>query len=467
MISRRNFIKSSLFAGAGTLLGSKPDILNAKTSDTSNVDIEDEIPVRKGKSVMGLRCKPLEVVRIGIIGLRRGGRAVERLSQIEGAEIVAICDLLPERVAASQAVLKKNGRKQAVGYTGEEDWRKICERDDIDLIYNATPWEFHVPIALYAMDHGKHAAIEVPAALTVKDCWALVDKSEETQLHCMMLENCCYDFFELATLNMARQGVFGEVIHGEGAYFHELRGEKFLHNYKQWRLNFSIYHTGNPYPTHGLGPVAQILGINQGDRMEYLSSLSTDQYGLHNWAKANLQDDERITASERYKLGDVNTTIIRTVKGKSILIQHDTTSPRPYSRIHMIQGTKGMAVKYPEEKIALEPKPHGFLDGMNQKALLDKYGHPLSKYLGEMARKVGGHGGMDYIMDWRLIFCLRNGYPLDQTVYDAAAWSSIVELSERSVLNRSTSVSIPDFTRGVWRDTRPWPVIDMENILHG
>lgn len=467
MIDRRHFLKSSLFAGLGTLLSSKMEMLSAKPVGKQDVNIEDIFPARKGKSVMGLRCKPLDIVRIGIIGLRRGGRAVERLSQIEGTEIVAICDLLPERVAASQAVIKKNGHKSAVAYTGEEDWRKICERDDIDLIYNATPWELHVPIALYAMDHGKHVAIEVPAALTVKDCWALVDKSEETQLHCMMLENCCYDFFELATLNMARQGLLGEIIHAEGAYFHELRAEKFLRNYKQWRLNFSIYHTGNPYPTHGLGPIAQILGINQGDRMEYLSSVSTDQYGLHNWAKANLKNDERITASERYKLGDVNTTIIRTTRGKSIMIQHDTTSPRPYSRIHLIQGTKGMAVKYPQQKIALEPKPHGFLGNDDHKAILDKYEHPLSKYLGEIARKVGGHGGMDYIMDWRLIYCLRNGYPLDQSVYDAAAWSSIVELSERSVLNRSASVAVPDFTRGAWVDTPPWPVIDMENVLYG
>lgn len=467
MIDRRHFLKSSLLAGAGTFLGGRVAVSDARTPEprvTCNGD--DDPPVRKGQSVMGLCCKPLDVVRIGIIGLRRGGRAVERLSQIEGAEIVAICDLLPERVAASQTVIKKNGRKPAAEYTGEEDWRKICERDDIDLIYNATPWELHVPVALYAMDHGKHAAIEVPAALTVKDCWALVDKSEETRLHCMMLENCCYDFFELATLNMARQGVFGEVIHAEGAYFHQLRAEKFLKNYKQWRLNFSIYHTGNPYPTHGLGPVAQIMGINQGDRMEYLSSVSTDQYGLHKWAKKNLENDERITASERYKLGDVNTTIIRTAKGKTIMIQHDTTSPRPYSRIHLVQGTEGMAVKYPEEKIAVGAK-HSFLGKEEQKSILDKYGHPLSRYLGDKARKVGGHGGMDYIMDWRLIYCLRNGFPLDQTVYDAAAWSSLVELSERSVLNRSASVSVPDFTRGAWRDAQPWPVIDMDQVLHG
>ena len=448
MIDRRHFLKSSLFVGASVCLGNKTETVKAKTLGKSDICGYNEPPFRKGQSVMGLRCKPLSVVRIGIIGLRRGGRAVERLSQIEGTEIVAICDLLPERVAASQAVIKKNGRKPAVEYTGEEDWRKICERDDIDLIYNATPWELHVPIALYAMDHGKHVAIEVPAALTIKDCWALVDKAEETQLHCMMLENCCYDFFELTTLNMARQGVFGEIVHAEGAYFHELRAEKFLRNYKQWRLNFSIYHTGNPYPTHGLGPIAQILGINQGDRMVYLSSVSTNQLGLHNWAVKNLQNDERITTSERYKLGDVNTTIIRTARGKSIMIQHDTTSPRPYSRIHLLQGTKGMAVKYPEQRIALEPNPHRYLKREEQEAILNKYAHPLSKYLEKKARQVGGHGGMDYIMDWRLIYCLRNGYPLDQSVYDAAAWSSIVELSERSVLNQSNAVLIPDFTRG-------------------
>jgi predicted dehydrogenase len=317
------------------------------------------------------------------------------------------------------------------------------------------------------MDHGKHVAIEVPAALTIKDCWALVDKAEEKQLHCMMLENCCYDFFELATLNMARKGVLGEIIHTEGAYIHDLRQEKFDGYYKHWRLEYSKYHTGNPYPTHGLGPIAQILGINQGDRMEYLSSVSTNQYGLALYAKDKLKNDERITQSERYMLGDMNTTIIRTSKGKSIMIQHDTTSPRPYSRIHLVQGTNGMAVKYPDEKVALQPSSHEFLKEGDQKELLSKYEHPLSKYIGEKAKKVGGHGGMDFIMDWRLIYCLQNGYPLDQSVYDAAAWSSIVELSERSVQNKSTSVAIPDFTRGAWENYQPWPVIDMEKTLHG
>ena len=469
MKSRRDFLKTSLVGGSLAFFGL--DKLSAASNASRSVEgfSIDEIPSRKGKSVLGLRCAPIPNVRVGVVGLGRGRGAVVRMSQMEGADIVAICDTNKERVANAQADLKKFKRKEAIMYTGEEDWRKMCERDDIDLIYNATPWNLHVPIALYAMDHGKHVAIEVPAALTVKDCWALVDKSEEKQLHCMMLENCCYDFFELATLNMARQGVFGELLHGEGAYIHNLTQSKYEGYYKHWRLDYSKNHTGNPYPTHGLGPIAQIMGINQGDRMTHLSSVSTNQVGLHEWAKKNFSNDERNTLSERYALGDMNTTIIQTAKGRNIMIQHDTTSPRPYSRIHLIQGTKGCAVKYPEERIALQSEGggHSFLDENKRKEVLSKYEHPLSKYIGEKAKQVGGHGGMDFIMDWRLIYCLQNGYPLDQSVYDAAAWSSLVELTERSVLNKSASIDIPDFTRGAWEDYPEWPVIDMKDVLHG
>ncbi|MDR1722528.1 MAG: Gfo/Idh/MocA family oxidoreductase [Tannerella sp.] len=465
MINRRQFFKTSLAGGALAIVGDKMQA--AATNPGANPILSGtDTPPRKGKSVLGLRCKPIDKVRIGVVGLGRGGGAVDRLSHIEGTEIVAICDLIPERIERAQNNLKKNGRKEAATYTKEEEWRKMCERDDIDLIYNATPWELHVPIALYAMDHGKHAVVEVPAALTVKDCWALVDKAEEKQLHCMMLENCCYDFFELATLNMARLGVLGEIIHAEGAYIHDLRKSKYDGYYKHWRLEYSKYHTGNPYPTHGLGPIAQILGINRGDRMEYLSSVSTNQYGLALWSKNNLKDDERITQSERYKLGDMNTTIIHTANGKTLMVQHDTTSPRPYSRIHLVQGTNGVAIKYPNEKVALQPASHEFMKEGEQKELLSKYEHPLSKYIGEKAKAVGGHGGMDFIMDWRLIYCIRNGYPLDQSVYDGAAWSSLVELTERSVLDKSV-VAIPDFTRGEWEKHSPLPVIDMKDVLFG
>ena len=464
MFNRRQFLKTSLAGGATTLLGQNLQAANRQETHVLLPENE-ETPRRKGKSVFGLRCKPLPTVRIGVIGLGRGGEAVRRLSLIEGAEVVALCDLIPERINWSQGHLKKNGRKEAATYSGEEDWKKICEREDIDLIYNATPWDLHVPIALYAMDQGKHTTLEVPAALTVKDCWALVDKAEETQLHCMMLENCCYDFFELTALNMVRQGLLGEIIHTEGAYIHDFRDGYFAQR-DDWRLIYNIYHTGNPYPTHGLGPIAQIMGINRGDRMDYLSSVSTVQRGLANYAKEHLKDDERITQSERYQMGDMNTTIIHTANGKTILLQHDTVSPRPYSRIQLVQGTKGMAVKYPDEKIALQPDSHEFLQEDRQKELFAKYEHPLSRYIGEKAQLVGGHGGMDYIMDWRLIYCLQKGFPLDQSVYDAAAWSCIVELSERSVIHKCV-VDFPDFTRGEWQDLKPLPVIDMKEVLYG
>ncbi|MDR2037162.1 MAG: Gfo/Idh/MocA family oxidoreductase [Bacteroidales bacterium] len=463
--NRREFIKKSLVGGL--ILSTTGSLIGNTLGGHSVTELsKDKKRKRRGKSVMGLRCDPISEVRVAVIGLGRGGGAVYRMARIDGAKIAVICDLNENRIKSTQDHLKNAGRPEALAFSGEEDWKKICERDDIDLIYNATPWELHVPIALYAMKHGKHVAIEVPAALTVDDCWALVDTAEETQRHCMMLENCCYDFFELTTLNMVRKGVFGEIYHGECAYIHDLRSGKHNKNgyHKMWRLEYSKKHTGDPYPTHGLGPVAQIMGINRGDRLDYLTSMSTNQYGLTLYAENTFGKDSP-EAKATYKLGDMNTSLIRTVNGKTIMVQHDTTSPRPYDRIHKISGTKGYAVKYPEEKIALEPNAHDFLKPEEFKAIMEKYEHPLSKYIGEKAKSVGGHGGMDYMMDWRLIYCLRNGLPLDQDVYDAATWSCIVELSERSVLNRSNAVDIPDFTYGDWKSAQPWPVIDMETVF--
>jgi len=448
--SRRNFIKESV---GGFVLGA--------TGLTSLSQAAGTVPPRQGKSVLGFRCDPIPMVRIGIVGLNRGGSAAYRLARIDGTHIVAVDDVLPDRVAACQNILKRAGRPEAFAYTQEDDWKKMCERDDIDLIYNATPWDLHVPIALYAMQHGKHVAVEVPAALTVQDCWALVDTAEKTQRHCMMLENCCYDFFELTTLNMARHDVFGDIYHGECAYIHDLRTSIGTGH---WRVEHFKKHTGCPYPTHGLGPVAQVMGINQGDRFDYLTSMSTEQFGMSLYAKNKFGKDSP-EAKATYKLGDMNTTMVRTLKGHTMMIQHDLTSPRPYDRIHKISGTKGYAVKYPTEKIALEPRAHEFLTPEEFQAVTEKYQHPLVKFIGEKAKAVGGHGGMDYIMDWRLIYCLQNGLPLDQDVYDAAAWSCIVELSEQSVLNRSGVVDVPDFTRGEWKNAEPWKIIDMINVF--
>ncbi|MDR2886657.1 MAG: Gfo/Idh/MocA family oxidoreductase [Bacteroidales bacterium] len=463
--TRRDFLKKSIL---GSLAVGTAGIIgySGQSNEKSKNTQQEAVRPRQGKSVMGFRCDPIATVRIGIVGLGRGGGAVNRLARIEGTNITAVCDLMPERIEKVQKSLTDAGRQEAFAYSGEEDWKKMCERDDIDLIYNATPWALHVPVALYAMEHGKHVAVEVPAALTVNDCWELVDTAEKTQRHCMMLENCCYDFFELATLNMARNGVFGEIYHSECAYLHDLRELKHDKNgyYKMWRLEHSKKHTGNPYPTHGLGPVAQIMGINRGDRFDYLTSMSTNQYGLSLYAENTFGKDSP-EAKATYKLGDMNTTLVRTLNGHAIMIQHDTTSPRPYDRIHKLSGTRGYASKYPEERIALEPEAHSFLKPEEFKALMAKYEHPLSKYIGEKARTVGGHGGMDYIMDWRLIYCLRNGLPLDQDVYDAAAWSCITELSEQSVLNRSNAADIPDFTRGEWQNAKPWQVIDMISVF--
>ena len=402
------------------------------------------------KSVLGLKTAPMETVRVGFIGLgMRGPGAVERFTHLDGVEIKALCDLYPERVDSAQAILVRRGFPEAAPYSGEEGWKQLCERDDIDLVYIVTPWQLHVPMAVYAMEHGKHVAVEVPAATSLEECWQLVNTAEKTQRHCMMLENCVYDFFELTTLNMARQGLFGDILHVEGAYIHDL--DAFWDYYQDsWRLKFNRDHRGDVYATHGLGPACQLLDIHRGDRMERLVSLSSDQFGMSAYATAKY-GAESAEAERPYALGDMNTTLIRTARGKSILIQHDITSPRPYNRLHTISGTKGFAQKYPIRSLAFDPDAHHRLSDEQLDQMLRRYEHPITREIGEKAREVGGHGGMDFIMDYRLVYCLRHGLPLDQDVYDAAEWSSLAELTEASVRNGSMPVAMPDFTRGAWR----------------
>lgn len=405
-----------------------------------------------------MRCDPIDTVRIAIIGVgMRGTGAVHRYSFIEGAKIMALCDLVPENVEAAQTTLVNKGLHKPDLYTGAEDYKIICERDDIDLIYICTNWGMHTPIAVYAMEHGKHAAVEVPAALTINECWQLVNACERTRKHCMMLENCNYDFFEMATLNMAQQGLFGEIVHGEGAYIHDLRwlnfaqdsvGAEAYHN--MWRLKHNEERNGNIYPTHGLGPICHIMNIHRGDRMTHLVSMSSKQVGMTEYAKDKYGKDSDY-AKREYKNGDMNTSMVRTEKGKTIMIQHNVTSPRPYSRIHMVSGTKGFAQKWPRKGLAFDPDAHSYLSDKEMEKMLEKYEHPITKEVGKKAREVGGHGGMDFIMDYRLIYCLRNGLPLDQDVYDAAEWSAIAELSEKSVENESMPIKIPDFTRGAYK----------------
>ncbi len=445
MKNRRDFLKIS---GLSTLS------LSAQL-----VDVTAANPPKTPQTfnMSGFAAPKLETVRIGFIGVgNRGSSAVLRVNKIDGVKTIAICDVRPEKAQASANALAKLGITSEVYSEKEDSWKRMCERPDIDLVYIATPWHLHTPMAVYAMKQGKHVAVEVPAARTLEECWELVETSEKTKKHCMMLENCCYDFFELLTLNMARQGYFGEILHVEGAYLHDLLGSNFKNGnyYNNWRLKENL-NNGNRYPTHGLGPICQVLNINRGDRMDYLVSTSSNDFSMQPMAKEMAAKEpyyeQFVNKSFR---GNMNVTTIRTIKGKTMMVQHDVSSPRPYSRIHLISGTKGIAQKYPEPARISNHK-HEWLSETELKALESQYAPPIVTKIGELAKQIGGHGGMDFMMDWRLIDCLRNGLPLDQNVYDAALWSCITPLSEVSVKNRSKSMDVPDFTRGNWKTNAP------------
>lgn len=462
--NRRDFLKVGSLLGLAGLSGWSSEVKAAPMKKR---------PAPANFNMSGFAAPPLEKVRIGFVGLgNRGPGAVVRMSKIEGVEIKALCDLRPERIDHVKERIKDTPHKPAV-YTGsEEAWKKMCESEDLDLIYIATPWYLHAPMAVYAMEQGKHAATEVPAAISLEECWQLVETSEKTRKHCMMLENTCYDFFELLTLNLARQGYFGEIIHGEGAYIHDILEGNFSKTkyYDMWRLKQNL-RNGNLYPTHGLGPVAQIMNINRGDQMDYLVAVSTDDFMMGEKARALAAEDDfyKEFAGKSFR-GNMNTTTIKTHRGRTIMLQHDVTSPRPYSRLHTISGTKAYAQKYPEPG-KISTGHEGWLSEEAMKELEEGFYPPIVKKIGELAKQIGGHGGMDFLMDWRLIDCLRNGIPLDMDVYDAASWSAIAPLSEWSVANRSEHIDVPDFTRGAWRNNKP---VDVElskggntNILTG
>ena len=448
--NRRDFIKLTGLTGLG-LAGAGMLKNYAATTQPARDTNRDHF------NMSGWAAPKLERVRIGFIGLgNRGPGAVDRMSHIDGTDIKALCDLRPEKVDAVKKSLEGSGHNPDIFTGNENEWKKLCERQDIDLVYIATPWSLHTPMAVYAMNHGKHVCTEVPSAKTLDECWQLVETSERTKRHCMILENCCYDFFELLTLNMARQGLFGDIVHGEGAYIHTLLEGNFSKEkyWNMWRLKEN-FRNGNLYPTHGLGPVAQVMNINRGDRMDYLVAVSSNDFQMGKMARELAAKDNfyKPYANKSFR-GNMNTTTIRTVKGRTIMLQHDVTSPNVYSRIFKISGTKGSALKYPGEgRMAL-----GHEDWLNEteyKKMEEQYTPAIVRKVGEMAKQVGGHGGMDFLMDWRTIDCLRNGLPLDIDVYDAALWSSIAPLSEWSVANRSNSINVPDFTAGSWKTNKP------------
>lgn len=463
--SRRDFLKLSTMAGYGAAAAMTPMAAHAKATAA-------------GSTVMGFKTPKMEKVRAAFIGLGRGSGHMADMLKIEGAEVTALCDIHKPTLDRALKMVVDSGQRHPATYgDGPEAYKKMLERDDIDVVYIATPWELHTPQALDVMKAGKHAFIEVPAAITMDECWALVDTAEKTQRHCMMLENVNYGREELMVLNMVRRGLFGELLHGEAAYIHELRGQmnSVDHGTGSWRTLHYAKRNGNLYPTHGLGPIAQYMGINQGDRFDYLSSISSPALGRSLQAKTHYPADHKWNQIKEWNCGDINTTIIKTIRGRSIMVQWDETSPRPYSRHNLIQGTRGTFAGFPN-RIAVEYKkeelPAAIQKAMGDKAATDYHGwdqdmgpwfeaydHPLWKRMGVEAARVGGHGGMDFIMNWRIVYCLLNGEPLDQTVYDAAAWSAIGPLSEASVAKRSGSVDVPDFTRGVWEHTLPLGIV--------
>ena len=436
-------------------------LLSCNKSATTKM-IETAAPQRQAgqTDVLELKTDPIPVVRIAFIGLgMRGPGAVERMTHIDGVQIVALCDVEKDRVEAANQILVKKGMPKAQEFYGDTAvWRKVTALPDVDLVYVATDWKHHAEIGVQAMKDGKNVAIEVPAATSMQEIWDLINTSEQTRKHCMQLENCVYDFFELTTLNMVQQGLLGDIVHGEGAYIHNLSPywEQYWHN---WRMDFNRKHRGDVYPTHGLGPICLAMNIHRGDKLNYLVSLDTKSVKYAEFIKEKTGE----TVND-FRNGDFTCTLISTEKGKSILIEHSVVSSRPYNRMYQLTGTKGFANKYPVEGYALDKdvlgadiaakypglNPEEFVPDSLRALLMQKYKNPIAAAIEEKAKEVGGHGGMDFIMDYRLIHCLQNGLPLDMDVYDLAEWCCLVPLTEISLDNNSAPVQIPDFTRGAW-----------------
>ena len=451
--NRRTFLRTALALGAVNLSGCSTQ----RSADRNR-------PVHNASSVMDLIAPKLNEVRIGLIGVgERGASFVHHLCSIEGARVTALCDTHEPALNRANEIMADYGAPDPALHTGNDRaYRGLLDRDDVDVVVIATPWRWHAVMAVEAMERGKHAFVEVPAVTTVDEAWWLVETAERTRMHCMMLENVCYGRDELMVLDMVRHGLFGELLHGEAAYIHELRWQmkQTDHGTGSWLTDWHTRRDGNLYPTHGLGPIAQYMGINRGHRFDYLTSMSSPAAGRTAYARREFAPGHALNR-QTYVTGDINTSVIKTQACRSIMVQYDTTTPRPYSRHNLIQGTGGVFAGFPN-RVALE---RGQGDeswhewDYDMAPWYERYDHPLWVRMGERAEEQGGHGGMDHLMCWRLIECLRHGEPLDQSVYYAAAWSVVGAISAESVADRGGSKPIPDFTRGAWQRTEPLPVV--------
>lgn len=470
-MNRKDFLKFGGLSGLGLAGSGLLGKLMERHKETTSPDLPAFIREKENNRIQqfnmsGYAAPKIDTIRVGFIGIgKRGTSHLDTLTTIEGVEIKAVCDIVTERAEAGKKQLEGTDNNPAV-YSGKiDEWKKVCERNDIDLIVITTPWYMHAEQAIYAMEQGKHVASEVPAAATIEECFKLVETSERTRKHCMMLENYSYMSFQLLTLNMARKGFFGEIVHGEGAYNTSKIGNNFSKTmyWDLWWLKQYATRKGNIYPTHGLGPVCQIMNINYGDRLDYLVSVESKDFIMKE--KANelaLTDDTFKPFVDIDFRGNMNITTIRTKKGKTIMLQHDASTPSPHNLIHGIHGTNGAAL--------YDPQPPRFAKGDHRWVSQDEFDALKKEYTPEITKKIGdlardsGHGGSDLQIYWRLIDSLRSGFPLDQDVYDAASWSAIIPLSEWSVNNRSNSIDIPDFTRGAWITNNPNMDINLERV---
>ena len=445
--NRRDFLKSAFWTSAA-IAAAGCTSAKAKQPSCSGA----------AGSMMTYAAPPIKTLRVGVIGLGRGRTGVDNFTYIPGSYVSAICDINAARRNSAIKFLKNHHAPEAKVYgdKGAEDWKRLCEDPNVDLVYNATPWELHVPIALYAMKCGKHVVIEVPSAFTVDECWELVKMSEKTKCHCMQLENCCYGESELLAYNLCHKGLLGEITHGEGAYIHDLR----TYNYGKWndktggggywdywRLRHNIKHGGNQYPTHGLGPICMDMDINRGDRFDFVVSVDSKQAGFEELGARYTGDskDDQWRRSLKVKMADMNTSIIRTVNGRTIMVQHNVGTARDYPLRIAIEESLGKGA-------------HGY-DPKKTEEIRQKYRHPIwaqSEEVKKVLGSVGGHGGMDTFMVLRLSYCLQLGLPLDMNVYDLASWCCLCELTEKSADNRGRSMDIPDFTCGAWKSQKPF-----------
>ncbi|MFT7035837.1 MAG: putative dehydrogenase [Cyclobacteriaceae bacterium] len=473
--NRRGFLKMAGLAGLSLTAANS---LYAQTlvdeKDFNNLPKRIEKYQKKHQqhfNMSGYAAPKIDTVRIGIIGTgNRGSHHAGTMSRVSDVEIKAVADVLPERFEKIKKTLEETDHRPEFYSGSDEAWKELCERSDLDLILITTPTFMHAKMAVYAMEQGKHVITEVPAAVTIEECWDIVKTSERTKKHCMMMENYSFMPFQMTTLNMAKQGFFGEIVHGDGAYNTSKMGNNFSKTLysDMWWLRMYGARKGNIYPTHGMGPIAQMMNINRGDRLDFIVSVESKDFMMKEKAQELAKDDPFFEefAKMEYR-GNMSSMLIKTKQGRTLNIQHDATSPSPHNLIHGVYGTKG--------SVLYDPAPHRICTGNNKWANKKTYDELMEKFKPGLLHKFedfrkglgadlkSGHGGSDLINVWHIIDCLKTGLPLDQDVYDAAAFSSVVQLSEWSVLNNSNSINIPDFTAGAWEKNKPNMDINLEN----